>query len=92
MFEGYIRIDQTGGYSFYTSSDDGSILMIDDNEIVNNDGNHGNEEKEGKCLLEKGYHKVKLMYFDNGGGNSLLFSYNLMGQKKMEVPASVLYH
>ena len=92
VFEGYIRIDQTGGYSFYTSSDDGSILMIDDNEIVNNDGNHGNEEKEGKCLLEKGYHKVKLMYFDNGGGNSLLFSYNLMGQKKMEVPASVLYH
>ena len=92
IYEGYIRIDETAGYSFYISSDDGSILSIDDKEIVNNDGNHGAEEKEGKCLLEKGYHKVKLRYFDSGGGNTLLFSYNRMGQKKAEVPASVLFH
>ena len=92
IYEGYIRIDETAGYSFYISSDDGSILSIDGKEIINNDGNHGAEEKEGKCLLEKGYHKVKLRYFDSGGGNTLLFSYNRMGQKKAEVPASVLFH
>ena len=92
VFEGYILIDQTGGYAFYTMSDDGSILTIDDKEIVNNDGNHGFEEKEGKCLLAKGYHKIKLMYFDSGGGNNLLFSFHPLGQKKTEVPASVLYH
>ncbi len=92
VFEGYINIEETGGYSLYTSSDDGSILYIDDKEIVNNDGNHGAEEKETKCLLEKGFHKVKLMYFDSGGGNTLVFSYNRMGQKKTEVPSSVLFH
>lgn len=92
VFEGYIRIDQTDRYSFYTKSDDGSMLTIDDKEIVNNDGNHGFEEKEGKCLLEKGYHKIRLMYFDSGGSNNLLFSYHPLGRNKIEVPASVLYH
>ncbi len=91
-FDGYIRIDQTGGYAFYTASDDGSILWVDGKEIVNNDGNHGFEEKEGKCLLEKGYHTIKLMYYDAGGGNNLLLSYHPLGQTKTEVPASVLYH
>ncbi len=92
VFEGYIRIDKTAGYSFYTSSDDGSILEIDGKEVVNNDGDHGFTEKEGKCFLEKGFHKIKLKYFDSGGDNNLLFSYQPLGQTKMEVPASLLYH
>jgi hexosaminidase len=92
VFEGYIRIDKTTGYSFFTASDDGSILEIDGQEIVNNDGNHGLTEKEGKCLLEKGYHTIKLRYFDSGGDNNLLLSYQPMGQTKTEVPASILFH
>ncbi len=92
VFAGYIRIDKTGGYAFYTTSDDGSVLYIDDKLIVNNDGDHGFDEKEGNCLLEKGYHTIKLMYFDSGGSNNLLFSFNALGQKKTEVPAAILYH
>ena len=59
---------------------------------MNNDGDHGFEEKEGKCLLEKGFHKIKIQYFDSGGGNNLLLSYHLMGQPKIEVPANLLFH
>ncbi|MCW3087963.1 MAG: alpha-L-fucosidase [Sediminibacterium sp.] len=92
VFEGYIRVDQTTGYTFYTNSDDGSILFIDGKEIVNNDGNHGAIEKEGRCLLEKGYHSIKIMYFDSGGDNELSLRYQPFGQSKIEVPASVLYH
>jgi hypothetical protein len=92
QFEGFINIDKTAGYSFYTTSDDGSILEIDGKLIVNNDGNHGFEEKEGKAFLEKGYHTIKIRYFDSGGGNNLLFSYNQLGQAKKEVPASILFH
>jgi alpha-L-fucosidase len=92
VFEGYIYTDRTSGFTFYTESDDGSILLVDDKEIVNNDGSHGATEKEGRCVLEKGYHKIKLMYFDGGGDNSLLFSYQPFGQPKTEVPPSVLYH
>jgi alpha-L-fucosidase len=92
VFEGYIRIDETAGYSFFTTSDDGSILDIDGLEVVNNDGNHGSTEKEGKCFLEKGYHKIRLRYFDSAGDNNLLFSFQPLGQTKMEVRASMLYH
>lgn len=92
VFEGYIRIDETAGYSFYTTSDDGSILEIDGLEVVNNDGNHGSTEKEGRCFLEKGYHKIRLRYFDSAGDNNLLFSFQPLGQTKMEVRASMLYH
>jgi hypothetical protein len=91
-FEGYIYIDKTGNYSFYTSSDDGSKLWIDDKEIVNNDGDHGNTEKDGRCLLEKGYHRIQVVYFDSGGDNALSVSYHLAGQSKMEIPASILFH
>ncbi|MES2002984.1 MAG: alpha-L-fucosidase [Bacteroidota bacterium] len=92
VFEGYIRIDKTTGYTFFTTSDDGSILEIDGQVVVNNDGNHGFEEKEGRCYLEKGYHTIKLRYFDSGGGNNLLFSYQPINQAKTEVPATVLFH
>lgn len=92
VFEGYIRIDKTGGYRFFTSSDDGSILDIDESEVVNNDGSHNLEEKEGVALLQKGYHKIRLRYFDSGGGNNLLFSYQPIGQAKSEVQAGILFH
>ena len=70
-----LKIDKDGIYTFFTDSDDGSMLYIDDEEIVNNDGNHGNVEKSGKAALKKGYHKIKVLYFDSGGGNSLKVSY-----------------
>lgn len=92
VFDGYIRIDKTGAYRFFTSSDDGSILEIDGKEVVNNDGNHTFEEKDGMALLEKGYHKIRLRFFDSGGGNNLLLSYQPDGQAKAEVPASALFH
>ncbi len=92
VFEGYIRADKTMGYTFFISSDDGSVLEIDGKEIVNNDGNHGFDEKEGKVFLEKGYHMVRIRYFDSGGSNNLLFSYQPVGQAKQEVPASMLFH
>jgi hexosaminidase len=92
IYEGYIRIDKTGGYQFFSQSDDGSILSIDGKEIVNNDGNHGFDEKAGRCILEKGYHRFKLAYFDSGGGNDLSVKYQPFGKEKINIPAALLYH
>ena len=91
-FEGYIQVEKTGGYQFFTKSDDGSILLIDDQEIVNNDGNHGSEEKVGRCILEKGYHRFKLLYFDSGGGNDLSVSYQPFGMTKTVMDAALFFH
>jgi hypothetical protein len=89
---GYIRIDKEGIYTFFTESDDGSKLFIGDDEVVSNDGDHGVEEKSGKAALRKGFHKIKVLYYDSGGGNALKVSMQQEGGKKEEIPASVLYH
>ena len=91
-FSGYIKIDKDGMYSFFTDSDDGSKLFIDEEEVVNNDGDHGATEKTGKAALKKGFHKISVVYFDSGGGNSLKVSYQPAGGSKKEIPASILYH
>ena len=91
-FNGYIKIDKDGIYSFFTDSDDGSMLYIDDEEVVNNDGDHGNVEKNGKAALKKGFHKIKVLYFDSGGGNSLKVSLQGEGDVKMEIPSKLLFH
>lgn len=76
-FEGYILIEESGDYTFFTASDDGSSLYIDDMEVVSNDGTHGSVEKSGNLCLEAGYHKIRIEYFENSGGQSL--SANIMG-------------
>lgn len=91
-FTGYIKIDKDAIYTFFTDSDDGSMLYIDDEEIVNNDGDHGNVEKSGKAALKKGFHKIKVLYFDSGGGNSLKVSLQPEDGKKEMIPASFLFH
>ena len=91
-FNGYIKIDKDGIWSFFTDSDDGSKLYIDEEEVVDNDGNHGNVEKNGKAALKKGYHKIKVLYFDSGGGNALKVSFQTEGETKKEIPADMLYH
>jgi len=91
-FNGFIKIDKEGIYTFFIDSDDGSMLYIDDEETVNNDGNHGNVEKSGTAALKKGYHKIKVQYFDSGGGNSLKVSMQQQGGIKQEIPAALLYH
>ena len=91
-FSGYIKIEKESIYTFFTESDDGSKLYIDDKEVVNNDGDHGNVEKSGKVALRKGYHKIKVQYFDSGGGNTLKVSYQPDGSDKKEIPATLLFH
>jgi alpha-L-fucosidase len=92
IYTGYINIVKTGIYDFYTESDDGSLLFIDEQLIIDNNGNHGMEEKTGKAILEKGMHKIKMIYYDGAGDNGLKVSFNVSGQNKLELPAAVLFH
>lgn len=91
-FDGFIKIDKTGFYTFYTQSDDGSKLFIDDIEVVDNDGDHGLLEKSGKAALKKGFHKINVVYFDSGGSNDLKVFMQPEGGKKEELPQAILFH
>ncbi|MEM8527769.1 MAG: family 16 glycoside hydrolase [Bacteroidota bacterium] len=75
IFEGYINVPKDNNYLFRLASDDGSILTIDGNEIINHDGLHGAEARDGELALSKGYHPFKLEFFQQGGGRSILLEW-----------------
>jgi hypothetical protein len=91
-FSGFVKVDRDGIYSFFLESDDGSQLLIDGQEVINNGGYHGTVEKAGRAALKKGYHKIQVLYFDAGGDNSLRVSIQPEGGAKQQIPPSMLYH
>ncbi len=70
-FSGKLLINEAGDYNFYTSSDDGSRLLINGEQIVDNDGRHGASPVIGKTNLKKGKHDIVVLYFESKGGEAL---------------------
>jgi hypothetical protein len=96
-FTGYIKIATAGDYTFYTSSDDGSMLYIGDwkgsgplTTVVNNDGLHGTQEASGTIHLDADRYGIMVTFFEKGGGDVLDVSYAGPGITKKIIPAEVL--
>ncbi|MGB3143986.1 MAG: PA14 domain-containing protein [Maribacter sp.] len=89
-YNGYIQIATAGSYTFYTNSDDGSKLFIDGVQIVNNDGDHGSQERSGTVTLGSGLHTIQILYYENGGGQSLTVQYQGPSIAKQNIPFSIL--
>lgn len=62
-YKGEFTIKKGGLYKFRLHSDDGSILYIDDQIVINNDGTHGPHSVKGAVDLKPGTHKFRLSYF-----------------------------
>ena len=90
-FEGYINIPKDGIYTFYLISNDGSRLYIDNTELIENDANHGAVEEPGSVGLKAGLHKIKVKYFQCGGGKALKVSWSGPQLPKHEVEAKELF-
>lgn len=58
-----VYIKQDGCYEFSLNSDDGSILWIDEQIIVDNDGGHQLKLKRDSLILDKGKYPVRVWYF-----------------------------
>jgi len=95
-FSGYIHVPADGIYTFYSNSDDGSQLLIQNQIVVENDGIHGMIEKSGEIALKKGLHNFQVNYFQGAGqgkgGKGLNVSYKGPGIEKEEIKADAFYH
>lgn len=91
-YKGYLKIDKSELYTFYLNADDGALLFIDDQLVVDNDGFHYAQEKVGNIALAEGYHSIRLAYFEGKYSAVLDLSMSSQGSKKQEVPASMFYH
>jgi mono/diheme cytochrome c family protein len=90
-FTGLIAIPRDGKYTFWTRSDDGSRLYIDDKEVVNNDGHHSPQDVSGEIELRAGDHPFTLTFFEWVGGETLVLSWQGPGIPQQSVPPGVLF-
>lgn len=86
VYDGYIRIPTAGAYTFFTTSDDGSTIMIDDVLITDNDGAHGESEEAGYVMLAAGLHKIRLQYYNGASDFTFSTAVEGPGLKKQVVP------
>ncbi|MBN2000375.1 alpha-L-fucosidase [candidate division KSB1 bacterium] len=91
-FDGLVRLPETGIYTFYTGSDDGSQLFIGENLVVDNDGVHGVEEASGTVPLTAGYHPIRVTFFERDGGEDLYVLLKGPGLEDGAIPDSLLFH
>ena len=89
-FEGVINIQANDTYTFYTSSDDGSQLFIDDKLVVDNDGLHGTSERSGSIALTAGIHFIRVTFFERTGGEALSVKYSSATIAKQTIPDVLL--
>lgn len=91
VMDGYIDIDAAGEYTFYTQSDDGSQLFVNNQKVVDNNDSHGVIERSGKIYLDKGKHPIQVTYFNEMGGFWLDAFYSGPHLVKQLIPANKLF-
>ncbi len=92
QFSGYLKAPADGLYSFYLESNDGAILFIDGEKVIDNDGGHPAQALLTYVGLKKGFHSVRLNYFQMGRAKKLVLKWKIPGKELTPVPAGALYH
>ncbi len=85
-FRASLDISEEGNYRFWTSSDDGSRLLIDGNVVVDNDGIHPNQVRNGRVQLSRGSHDLEVLYFEGGGEEVLQVQWAGPGIQRGPIP------
>lgn len=88
-FSGYVNIPADDLYEFHLNSDDGAVFYVDDQVVVDNDGQHDLQDRSGFLPLRKGLHKIKVQYFNVGTGAWL--DAGIYRDREKLNPAEVLY-
>lgn len=71
---GDIELTRDGEYQFELTSDDGSQLFVDGQQVIDHDGIHAPASKSGRLSLKAGRHAIIVDYFEASGGEELAVS------------------
>jgi alpha-L-fucosidase len=91
-FTGFLVVPADDFYRFALRSDDGSLLRLDGELVVDNNGLHGAVEKHGARPLGKGLHPIEVVWWNRTGGAELKLSWARPGTPFAEIPAEALRH
>ena len=89
-FDGYLQAPADGFYDFYTNSDDGGRLWIDDALVVDNDGLHAARDASSNIGLAAGWHRIRVDFFENTGLQILSVSWKTPGGQRVALPDAAL--
>ena len=93
-YRGLINVPETGFYTFYLTSDDGSRLNIAGKTIaeLNVRSDLDPWMAEGDIALEAGFHPIEIEYFQFKKRNRLELKYKINGGELQSVSSKMLYH
>ena len=91
-FRGILTAPTDGDYKFYTTSDDGTRLYIDEKIVVENGGIHPAQERSAPVKLSAGDHTITVLYFDGGGQTEMKIEWKPPGGKREGIPDKLLSH
>jgi Ca2+-binding RTX toxin-like protein len=91
-WSGQVEAIGTGNYTFYTYSDDGVRLWVNDQLIVNNWTDHGPTQNQGSLALTAGQlYNIRMEYYEKGGGAVARLSWAPPNQTQQTIPTQQLY-
>ncbi|MDG1286168.1 MAG: flagellin [Rickettsiales bacterium] len=79
VFDGQIDVAAAGIYNFSVGSDDGFNLSIDGTTVTERTTNRGFAFSNGNVNLTAGLHDIRVLYWENGGGEGLEVVSSLTG-------------
>ena len=90
-WEGELKIDYDSDYTFYTISDDGVRLFINDEILIDNWKPQPATERKGVINLRKNRkHTIRIEYFEQTGGEVMVLGWESERFSKRLVPSSHL--
>lgn len=91
VYEGEIDVPADGQYTFFTTSDDASRVVVDDTEVARHDGTHPwGEIRTGEITLTKGKHPFRYEWLEYAGQEELYVGWG--GPGLAESPLSTNGH
>jgi len=92
QYEGFLNVLEDGLYSFLLEANDGAILYVDGKELINNDGGHQAQALATKTGLKKGFHPIRVDYFQMGRAKKLRVEWGIESAPMKEISSKVLFH
>ena len=91
MWNGGIMVPEEGEYTFYTGSDDGVKLYVNDLLIIDRWFDQGLTEYSGSVYLRAGIvYPIRLEYYDNGGSAAIYLKWSGPSIEKQIIPTQYL--
>jgi hypothetical protein len=89
---GQVQPRASGNYGFYTYSDDGVRLWVNNQLVIDNWTDHGPTENAATIALVAGQlYEIRMEFYENGGGAVATLSWSADGLSKELIPQSQLY-